>query len=80
MVEAHGARTVYMRLRPEGRSVGAAFRVASVKSPILSNDTDVPDEPSHYRRESIDVVSCCDAADEMLTCYFLPGCFSVTLS
>ena len=36
MIEAHGTRTVYMRLGPEGKSVGAEFRVTSVKSPILS--------------------------------------------
>ena len=36
MVEGHGMGTVYMRLGPEGQSVGAEFRVMSVKSPILS--------------------------------------------
>ena len=36
MIEAQGTRPVYMRLRPEGQSVGAEFRVTNVRSPILS--------------------------------------------
>ena len=36
MIEAHGTRAVCMRLGLEGQSVGAEFRVTSVKSPILS--------------------------------------------
>ena len=36
MVEAHGTRTVHMRLGPEGQSVGAEFRVTNVKTPIFS--------------------------------------------
>ena len=32
MIEVHGTRTVYMRLGPEGQSVGAEFRV----TPMLS--------------------------------------------
>ena len=36
VIEAHGTRTVCMRLRPEGQSVGAEFSVTHVKSPILS--------------------------------------------
>ena len=39
VIEAHGTRTVYMRLGPEGRSVGAGFRVTNVKSPILSMES-----------------------------------------
>ena len=35
-IEAHGTRTVYMRLGPEGQSVGAQFRVMNVRTPILS--------------------------------------------
>ena len=36
MIEAHGTRTLYMRLGPEGQSVGAEFRVTNVRTPILS--------------------------------------------
>ena len=36
MIEAHASRTAYMMLGPEGQSVGAEFRVTSVKSPIFS--------------------------------------------
>ena len=36
MIEAHGTRTVYMRIGPDGQSMGAEFRVTSVKSPILN--------------------------------------------
>ena len=36
MIEGHGTRLVYMRLGTEGQSVGAEFRVTSVKSPSLS--------------------------------------------
>ena len=36
VIEAHGTRTVYMRLGPEGQSVGGEFSVADVNSPILS--------------------------------------------
>ena len=35
-IEAHGTGTVYMRLGPEGQSVGAEFRVTNVTTPILS--------------------------------------------
>ena len=35
MIEAHGTRTVYMRLGLEGQSVGAVFRVTSVRTQIL---------------------------------------------
>ena len=35
-IEAHGTRTVCMRLGPEGQSVGAEFRVTNVRKPILS--------------------------------------------
>ena len=38
IIEAHGTRAVYMRLGPEGRSVGAEFRVTNVKSPIPSTE------------------------------------------
>ena len=36
VIEAHGTRTVYVRLGLEGQSVGEEFRVTNVKSPILS--------------------------------------------
>ena len=36
VIEAHGTRTVYMRLGPEGQIVGARFRVTNVKTPVLS--------------------------------------------
>ena len=36
VIEAHGTRTVCMRLGPEGQSVGVEFTVTNVKSPILS--------------------------------------------
>ena len=35
VIEAHGTRTVYMRLGPEGQSVCADLRVTNVKSPNL---------------------------------------------
>ena len=37
VIEAHGTRTVYMRLGPEGQGVGAEFRVTNMKSPILQH-------------------------------------------
>ena len=36
MIEAHGTRSVYTRLGPEGQNVDAEFRVTNVKSPTLS--------------------------------------------
>ena len=36
MIEAHGTRSVYTRLGPEGQSVGAEFGVTNVKTPTLS--------------------------------------------
>ena len=36
MIEAHGTRTVCIRLGPEGQSVGAEFRVMNGRTPILS--------------------------------------------
>ena len=36
MIEAHGTKTVYMRLGRQGQCVDAEFRVTNVKSPILS--------------------------------------------
>ena len=36
MIEAHGTRTVKMRLGPGGQSVGAEFRLTDVTSPFLS--------------------------------------------
>ena len=36
MIEAHGTRTVCMRLGPEGQSVGAEFRVMNGRTPTLS--------------------------------------------
>ena len=35
MISAHGTRTLYMRVGPEGQSVGAEFRVRNVRTPIL---------------------------------------------
>ena len=36
MIEAHGTRTVYMRLGPQDQSVGAELRVTNVRTRILS--------------------------------------------
>ena len=36
LLEAHGTRTVYMRLGPEGQNMGAEFKATNIKSQILS--------------------------------------------
>ena len=42
MIEAHGRRTVYMRLGREGHSAGAEFRVTNVTTRILSMEKSKP--------------------------------------
>ena len=62
VIDAHGTRTVYMRLGPESQRVGAKFRVTSVTSPLLSMEMlarqgyqfeEGPDRPRAKRSKEI---------------------------